>query len=404
MSIHIVSIGSEILTGHILNTNSEYLAHELTIKGYLVTKMVSVGDQLDSIEKTLQQSLSEADLVITTGGLGSTLDDETKIALCTIFQDKLTLFNDWLAHLKERFGHYLSDLEDQAIWPSTAKLLTSPFGTAPGLFMEEGAKRLIALPGVPSQMKAIFTERVLSLLPSFLTPKPYLERNFHFAFLPETDFDPFLRKWKESSSLDIGIYPHYGFVSVRVKGQIENQQQMEKFASEIKDLFGLYFYSEKDPRLEVAFHEKMLKAKKTFACAESCTGGLIAQRLTALPGCSGYFLGSIVAYSNEVKHHLLHIQEEVLHKHGAVSAECVKQMAEGLFCEIPADYVVAVSGIAGPDGGTPEKPVGTVWVSYGAKGHLKTLQLPFKKNLPRQILLDYVANWILAKFVTEELL
>lgn len=404
MTIHLITIGQEILSGNILNTNSEFLAKELAKEGYEVTKMITIPDDLAEMNSTFLQSLSQADLVITTGGLGPTLDDETKKALCHAFGDQMALFPEALRDLEKRFGKEMPGLEDQASAPSKATLLLNPFGTAPGIYIDDAKGRVIALPGVPSQMKAIFQESVLSLIHQFMKNNPVVEKELHFALLPETAFDPLLREWKKKSSLEIGIYPHYGFVTIRVKSKKGNIEEVNLFESDLKKHFRSKLYSEKDPRLELAFHEKMISLHKTFALAESCTGGHFASRLTALSGSSKYFLGGIVTYSDQMKVDFLGVNREILRKEGAVSAECVQEMAEGLLKKVPADLVVAISGIAGPEGGSVDKPVGTVWICYGTKNNLHVDLLPLKQNLPRLVLIDYAINWVLGKLLTGDLL
>jgi nicotinamide-nucleotide amidase len=230
---------------------------------------------------------------------------------------------------------------------------------------------------------------------------PPTEKELHFALLSETAFDPLLKEWKKKSSLEIGVYPQCGYVTIRVQGSF---QELGLFIDDVKKQFAPNLYSEKDPRLEVAFHEKMISSHKTFALAESCTGGRFASRLTALAGSSLYFLGGIVTYSDQMKVDFLGVSKELLRKEGAVSAECVKEMAQGLLKRVSTDYVVAISGIAGPEGGSADKPVGTVWICYGSKGNLQVYLLPILQNLPRLVLIDYAINSVLGKLLTGGLL
>lgn len=327
MSIEIAAIGNEVLRGMVVNTNGAYLGRRLDEEGWAVSRQTTLPDERAPLIEGLEEALKRSSIVVATGGIGPTLDDITYECASTLFSV-----------------------------PGAA--LKNPIGSAQGYYFKEGNKLLFLLPGVPQEMEAMFEQEVLPLLPS---QKKGHRLTLHFSMLRENDVDPFLRDMK----VEAGIYPSYGSLTVVLRGF--DLKELEKGKEKLKKEFSAHYYESSSGTLEEAIQEWMIKNKKTLACAESCTGGFLSSQLTSIPGASNYFLGSIVAYSNSLKQHLLHVSSKTLETKGAVSAETVHEMWKGALQATGADFAVAVSGIAGPSGGTAEKPVGTVFYAIGFK-------------------------------------
>lgn len=334
MSIEIVAIGNEILRGMVVNTNAAYLGRRLTEEGWNVAYQMTLPDEISLLTQGLDEALSRSAAVIATGGLGPTLDDNT--AGCA-----------------------------QELFSKPPQKISNPVGSVPGLLFEEGKKVLILLPGIPQEMEGMFEEGVLPYLHKNLPVSRQMHREaLYFFLLREDDVDPLLRKLEEKYQLDIGIYPSYSALSVILRGVDKEHVMAAK--TEIAAAFKASLLNA--PKLEEALHHWMKKHQKTLAFAESCTGGFMASRIVEFPGASDFFLGSIVAYADYLKEKLLNVSPQTLKKHGAVSPETAHEMWDGLLAKIGADYGIAVSGIAGPSGGTPNKPVGTVCYALGKRG------------------------------------
>ncbi|MFI5335096.1 MAG: nicotinamide-nucleotide amidohydrolase family protein, partial [Chlamydiales bacterium] len=317
MSIEVVSIGNEVLRGIIINTNAAFLSRRLTEEGWDVSCQTTLPDENALLRQGLDEALIRSSVVIATGGLGPTLDDNTLVCA------------------KELFSKPPHELPNSV-------------GVAPGCLFSENKRLLFLLPGVPSEMEQMFEESVLPYLKKHLPAKPLHREELHFYLLKEDDVDPLLRDLQKKHKLDIGIYPSYSGLSVILRGP------KKEHVVEAKKAIAEAFKASLLPaaKLEEAIHHWMVKHRQTLAFAESCTGGFMASQLTAIPGASEYFLGSIVTYSNSLKEGLLGVSADTLKKHGAVSREAVHEMWTGLLKKTGADYGIAVSGIAGPTGGT----------------------------------------------------
>ncbi len=353
MSIEIVAVGNEVLCGMVVNTNAAYLSRRLTEEGWNVACQTTLSDEISLLTQGLDEALARGSVVIATGGLGPTLDDNT--AGCA-----------------------------QELFSKPPQQIANPVGTAPGLIFEEGRKVLILLPGIPQEMEPMFEESVLPYLRKHLPVPQRLHREaLYFYLLRENDVDPLLRKLQEKYQLDIGIYPSYSALSIALKGH--NKDEVMAAKMEIKEAFKASLLPA--AKLEDSLHHWMKKHQKTLAFAESCTGGLMASLIIAQPGASEYFLGSIVAYSNHLKEKLLNVPSETLNKHGAVSRETVQKMWEGLLEKTGADYGIAVSGIAGPTGGSKAKPIGTVFYALGERGETPEVGTFHLKGTRRTVIL-----------------
>jgi len=331
MSIEVASIGNEVLRGMIVNTNAAFLGRRLTEEGWDVSCQTTLSDE--NLVQGLKGVLNRSSVVITTGGLGPTLDDNTLICA------------------KELFSKPPQELPNSV-------------GAAPGYLFAENQKLLILLPGVPSEMEQMFEEAALPYLKKHVPHAPLHREELHFYLLKEDDVDPLLRELKKEHKLDIGIYPSYSGLSVILRGP------KQEHVVHAKQAIAQAFKDSLLPaaKLEEAIRDWMIQHHQTLALAESCTGGFMASQLTLCSGASDYFLGSIVAYANSLKEELLEVSPETLKKHGAVSREVVHEMWTGLIKKTRADYGIAVSGIAGPQGGSPDKPVGTIFYALGKKG------------------------------------
>jgi nicotinamide-nucleotide amidase len=362
--IEIIAIGNEILLGQTLNTNVHFLSQQLKSLGYVVSRHTTLPDEPDPIREELSEALKRSSLVITTGGLGPTCDDLTRQIAAELFHSDFRYDESIAEDLRRRYGDNLRSLKDQATVPTKAEVLFNRVGTAPGLIFE---KKLILLPGVPQEMQALFLEQVVPFLQRHHPAPQRAMTTLHFCLLIENQLDPILRELRQKhTEVSVGIYPGYGTVTIHLFGP--TSKSLQPFLTALQEQFGTYLFPSSTGKIEEAIHEAFLSRKLTLALAESCTGGTMASHLTSLSGASQYFLGSFVVYSNALKQKILSVSEKTLQEKGAVSREAVTEMFEGLFNITTADFGIAVSGIAGPLGGTQEKPVGTIWAALGRRG------------------------------------
>ncbi len=395
MSIEIVAIGHEVLHGMVVNTNAAFISAELEKAGWNVIRHTVLPDDSEQLENGLREALKRADFVITTGGLGPTCDDITRTIASKIFESPVQRDASLADELEKRFGKNLPSLDGLALAPVKAKRLLNRVGTASGWLFSDNSRRLALLPGPPREMTAMLTGELIPQIASVLgvQPKKSVIRVSHLCSLREDDVDPFLRTLSARyPSVHAGIYPGYGGLTVRFSGMVENDVQ--RCAEELERDFATYLFSTPQGKIEEAIHSWFKEHKKTLAFGESCTGGKIASLITALPGASEFFLGSLVAYSNQLKRECLGVSEKTLNTYGAVSEEVVREMLAGIFKATGADWAIAVSGIAGPTGGSPDKPVGTVWGAIGERGKpAETAQMVLP--LSRETIIAVSANRLL---------
>ncbi len=387
-----------MLTGKTINTNASFISGALLSAGFTTKQITTIGDKQEEITVALNDALTCADVIITTGGLGPTGDDRTRQTLCKIFDSEMKLDEKMAADLRCRYGEGLTSLIDQSTVPTKAQIISNRLGTAPGFIFEKEQRKIIALPGFSSQMEVMFLEEVIPyLLKEYNDFDKLTHRSLYFCLLSENKMDRVLREiGVKYPHLDIGISPRYGMLSVYLNAK-RGSELVVQVAKEIEAAFPTYYYSDKDSRIEKALHHVLIKNNKTLALAESCTGGTIASRMTALSDASKYFLGGVTSYSNAMKHKILGVAEQTLDMHGAVSRETVIEMAQGIQKISGADYVIAVSGIAGPTGGTQDKPVGTVWGAILEQG-VKTFsgKLMLKGLVNRKTMINYASTYLLS--------
>lgn len=395
MKIEIVAIGDEVLKGSVVNGNAAFLSQELKKAGYLVDRHTVLPDNRPVMESALKEISDRSTIVITTGGLGPTIDDLTKSVLCKVFDSKL-VFNDEIASdLKKRYSN-LSSLEEQSTLPAKGSFFINKLGTAPGLVFTKDGKVIIALPGVPREMEMMFVNDVLPYIQKhYPLQKKFFLEEIHLGFIPENPVDAFL-KTLPAGPVEFGIYPGYGILhvtfSVLANSADEAKKLIAPLKSKVEKEFSSHLFTSESGKIEGAIHHAFIERKKTLALAESCTGGAISAKLTAIPDCSLYFLGSIVSYSNDLKRDFLGVSSQILEKKGAVSKETVEEMVEGLLDRTSCDYAMAVSGIAGPSGGTPDKPVGTIYFAIAQRGQKIHAGKIMSRGRTRSLIIEYSAN------------
>lgn len=369
MNAIIITIGDEILLGQILDTNSRYIASGLTGLGVEVVEMLSVPDKREEIYETVDYAMQKADLIIVTGGLGPTKDDVTKKVLAEYFGSRLVMNEEAMGWLKELLGGRGIALNEnnrsQAILPDNCRILRNYKGTASGMWFERGWKSLISLPGVPFEMEHLMQTYVL---PDLKVKYPHLQLKFRMLKvydIPESELAQRLEGWENAlpDGLQLAYLPSPGWVRLRLTAKGEAVKRLSEYYEGLKTVLnGLNYTEGEEGALEKQFGEIFRDKGVTISTAESCTGGYIAHLITSVAGSSAYFKGSVVSYADEVKIKVLGVNPSDIEARGVVSETVVIQMAEGVRKLLGTDYAVSTSGIAGPDGGTPEKPVGTVWI------------------------------------------
>jgi nicotinamide-nucleotide amidase len=387
MQAEIITIGEELLIGQIINTNASWLAERLNEAGITVRQVSVVSDTDNEILRILEEAFQRAELVLMTGGLGPTRDDVTKLALCHFFNTPLVLNEAVLEDVRALFSRRnlgLTELNrQQAMVPEMAKIIHNKNGTAPGLWLEKEGKICVAMPGVPYEMKTMVEDHILPELKKrrmgrFIVHRTILTQGIGESFLSEI-----ISEWENSLPpfVKLAYLPSPGMVRLRLSATGAREAELIKALSEEKEkllkLIPQYVWGFERETLEEVIGSLLKEKGLTVSTAESCTGGLLAHKITSVAGSSAYFKGSIIAYSNELKTRFLWVLEKQIKKYGAVSREVVETMAINGCQTMSSDFCVATSGIAGPTGGTPEKPVGTVWiaVAFGEKVTSKLLHL-----------------------------
>ncbi len=368
----IIAVGSELLTPYRTDTNSLFLTEKLNEMGMDVVGKSVVGDDRERLKKVLSDALGRADLVICCGGLGPTEDDVTREAVVALLARKLTRDDALLRQIQARFHarglKMPSNNERQAMVPEGATPLENRLGTAPGLWLETGSKIVLLLPGPPHELKDVFERECLPRLKPRARLVRMVTRVLMVTGLTESDTDdriaPIYKQY-DNPTVTILAAPREIQIHLRGKGTTEQEAQalVDELAERITEKLGKYVFSQNGAKLEEVVGQQLLLARKTVAVAESCTGGQVAQRLTNIPGSSAYFLGGIVCYSNDAKVLWADVPANLIETKGAVSEEVACALAAGIRKRTSADYGIGVTGIAGPSGATPSKPVGLVYIA-----------------------------------------
>jgi nicotinamide-nucleotide amidase len=371
MRAEIIAIGSELLTPYRLDTNSLFLTDGLNQVGIRVVHKAVVGDSLDDMRASFRQALDRADLIVACGGLGPTDDDRTREAVADLLGRKLELNQSVLRHIQElfrRFGRVMPEINRrQAMVPEGATVIPNPRGSAPGLWIEASGHILILLPGVPSELRAMFEQEVRPRLTRLGHDERLFTRDLRITGLPESEVEqrvsPLYALYPDTETTILasppGIQLH---PRVWSRDPAQANQILDEMVKRMALALGEHLYSTEGETLEEVVARVLNENRATIAVAESCTGGLLAERLTNIPGSSSYFLGGVVCYSNELKSALVNVPAELIESKGAVSPEVALALAEGIRKTTGATVGVGVTGIAGPGGGTPEKPVGLVHI------------------------------------------
>jgi nicotinamide-nucleotide amidase len=372
MNVTIINIGDELLIGQVVNTNASTMSRMLTAAGMDVSKTLVVGDVYNDIWVAVDEALRDSDAVLVTGGLGPTKDDITKKLLCEYFDSELVESQVALDNVRRIFesrGYELTPVNRaQALVPRCCEVLNNDLGTAPCMWFAREGKVLVSLPGVPFEMEWLMRNRVIPKLQETFKTGIIITKNILTQGIGESFLSDLIEPWELSlpENVKLAYLPVAGLTKLRLTVHGNYDPSILKG---LYDLAGQYIVGEDCETLDELVHKTLTERGLTLATAESCTGGNIARLLTAQAGASAYFKGGVVAYSNEVKESALGVKHETLEAHGAVSEETAREMAEGVRRRMNADYAIATTGIAGPDGGTKEKPVGTVWIAVsGHKG------------------------------------
>ena len=377
METEIINIGNELLIGQVVNTNASWMAEQMNLAGFWVERITVVPDEREQILTILREAQGRSSIVLVTGGLGPTKDDITKEVLCRFFNTRLVFQEEAFKDVENIFkirGIKISDLNrKQAELPENCTSIPNPNGTARGMWFTktENSRKtdFIFMPGVPFEMKPMLNDQVIPQLLKQYVQKSIYHKTILTQGIGESFLSEIIEKWENSlpGNISLAYLPQPGLVRLRLTGRGDDDKSVKnQVDGEVKALIKIipeYFYGLDNDKLEAIIGELLLRKSATLATAESCTGGYIAHLITSVPGSSGYYKGSIIAYANDVKENELGVKHESLLKYGAVSEEVVKEMANGIRKKFRVDYSIATSGIAGPDGGTSEKPVGTTWIA-----------------------------------------
>jgi nicotinamide-nucleotide amidase len=391
----IITIGDELLIGQTIDTNSAYIATELNKIGIWIKRRVSIGDVKEEILNALKEQSRDCQVIIITGGLGPTSDDITKPVLCDYFQSELIVNEEALQNVINIFNRLGRPLIErnlkQAEVPDNCTVLPNLRGTAPGMWFEKEKVIYVSLPGVPYEMKGLMQNSVLPRLKEQLQ----LPAVVHFTLLTggkgESEIAEILIGFEGSLPpyVKLAYLPAYGLLRLRLTGRSEKEtairKELQVYFDTLKEEVKEWLVSEEDITIEESVSRLLKTGKKTVSTAESCTGGYIAQLITSQPGSSAIYNGSVISYANQVKMDLLGVQKSTLQQYGAVSEQTVKEMVSGVLHQLKTDYAIATSGIMGPDGGTPEKPVGMVWIAVGNKQKILSKKYQFRFDRSRNI-------------------
>lgn len=385
MNVSIINIGDELLIGQVVNSNAASMSKMLIAAGMEVKEVAVVADRADAIRSALQRLMATNDAVLITGGLGPTKDDVTKQVLCDFYHSEMVENAEALANVIRLFalrGYELTPINRQQAWvPRCCKVINNTLGTAPCMWFEQDGKVVVAMPGVPFEMEHLMRTEVIARLQAHFHTTHIINKNILVQGIGESFLSDMIEEWELGlpEYMRLAYLPQAGMVKLRITARGEDREALSSaIMREVKKLYliaGQYIVGEDMESLPEAVAQMFRMNTRTLATAESCTGGSIAQRITALAGASHYFRGGIVAYSNDVKEQQLGVSHDTLAAYGAVSEETVREMAEGVRQRLGADFGVATSGIAGPGGGTDEKPVGTVWMAVaGPQGTITRLK------------------------------
>lgn len=405
MKVEILAIGDELLIGQTINTNAAWLGQEMALRGYQVQRSIAVEDKPEAIVHALDHILPSTNCVIITGGLGPTKDDLTKYTLATYFESPLEIHQATLNQIEAFFASRNRPMLEvniqQAALPTKAKILTNRLGTAAGMWFEQHEVIFISLPGVPYEMKTIMTEEAFPLLAKKFQGQTLYHRTLHTQGIGESFLAEKIADWEDrvrNAGLGLAYLPSPGLVKLRLSSYTgkENQELIDQFFRELELRIPTHVFGYDDSSLERALGAELLVKKATIGTVESCTAGLLAQHIASVSGASAYYQGALLTYSNDLKVKIAQVNAQTLEKYGAVSEQVALEMAANGRRILGVDYCLSTTGVAGPTGGTPEKPVGLVWV--GLSGPSGTIAKRFQFGDERQRNLEMTVlgamNWL----------
>ncbi len=414
MTAYLITVGDEILIGQITDTNSAWMAQQLNLQGIRIIGKTSVGDVHEEIVECIRYALSKADLVLMTGGLGATKDDITKKAIAEYLGVGISLHQptlDRVTYFFKKIGRTVSEMNRQGCFmPDTAIILNNDRGLAPAMWFSVVSenpqltnnhrplttKILVSMPGVPFEMQHLMTDRVLPRLRETQPMSPIVHRTILTAGEGETMLAEKLVDFENTlpAYIKLAYLPSLGTVRLRLTARGEDEkkliEQVDAKKNELEKIISYAVAGYDDDTMSIVIGRILKEKNLTLACAESCTGGFLSHLITGVSGSSAYFNGSIIAYSNEIKNKILSVSNKILTQNGAVSEECVKAMVRGVIKKMNVDLAIAVSGIAGPTGGTIEKPVGTVWIAAGDAENILTYKIGIDRGRAKNI--EFAAN------------
>jgi nicotinamide-nucleotide amidase len=405
MKLEILAIGDELLIGQTINTNASWLGQELSKRGYQISRSIAVSDDPEQIVFALDNLLPTTDCVLITGGLGPTKDDLTKHVLAQYFDTELVIHEPTLAQIVTFFESRNKPMLDvniqQAALPASCTILKNRVGTAAGMWFEKANKIYISLPGVPYEMKTIISEEVFPLFEkrfgsSAMYHQTLLTQGIGESFLAEQ-----IKDWEDdvrNDGLSLAYLPSPGLVKLRLTSYngIQDQDKIEHYFMQLKARLPEAIFGEGEQSLESVLGDILLEKKATIGTVESCTAGLLANTIASVPGASAYYQGALLTYSNELKQQIAKVSAQALNKFGAVSEQVAKEMAQNGRQILGVDYCLATTGIAGPTGGTPEKPVGLVWIGLSGPNGTVAKSFRFGDNRSRNLEMTVLSamNWL----------
>ena len=390
ITAEILTIGDEILYGQITDTNSQWMGAQLSDAGIKVVHKTTVGDLEQDILAAFAEAEKRADIILITGGLGPTSDDLTKPCLARFFDCEMRIHEEALAEVTAFFvsrGRALTEVNRlQASLPICCEKITNRMGTAPGMWFHRNGKVFVSMPGVPQEMKTMMTEIIIPKLRQTFDTPAIVHTIIRTVGIGESFLAEKIAAWEKDlpPHIKLAYLPGYGEVKLRLTAHVRDEtalrNEMLMLARKLEPLAGDYIYGLGTDPIEAVVGKTLRQQKLTLSIAESCTGGYLTHLVTSVPGSSDYFMGSIVAYSNEVKVNDLAVSAESIARDGAVSEAVIREMAQRVRAKFKTDIGVATSGIAGPGGGTPDKPVGTVWIAYADKHQTVARKLQLSKD------------------------
>lgn len=407
----IITVGDELLIGQVIDTNSAWIAQQLNSIGIPVLRRVAVGDNWDEIWTALDEESKKADVIFITGGLGPTADDITKPLLCKYFDGKMGLNDEALKNVTHLFEHiFKRPITDrnikQAEIPDTCKVIINKRGTASGMQFEKNGTLFFSLPGVPFEMMGMVEENIFPLLVSSFNLPKITHKTLVTYGIGESMLADLLQDFEDNlpNNIKLAYLPNHGIVRLRLTStNMESENDINDQFEILKNAVSEYLVTTEDEGMEQVIGKMLLSRNQTVGTAESCTGGYIAHLISSVPGASAYYEGSMITYSYAAKEKSLQVKKSTLESQGAVSEEVVIEMANGLLKQLNTTYAIAVSGIMGPGGGMPEKPVGTVWIAVANEKKSIAKKFYFRFNRQRNIQLTTMnALNMLRCFINEQ--